>query len=92
MQSDSAPTFEETMANTPSPVYGSDGNAQTAESAQTEKAPETPPEDRFSHYLTLADGTTVKFNIGDDPNGPFPAEINGVPVIGARNATVGGPA
>jgi hypothetical protein len=82
------------MANTPSPVYGSDGQEQTDETEQKKAEQEKPtdPKDRFSHYLTLADGSNVRFNIGDDPNGPFPSEINGVPVIGARNATVGGPA
>ena len=29
-------------------------------------------QDSFSHYLRLADGRTVRFNVGDKPNDPFP--------------------
>ena len=51
---------------------------------------EQAPEDSFSHYLTLANGETVRFDVATN-DGAFPADWNGIPVVGARGSTVGGP-
>lgn len=49
------------------------------------------PEDAFSHYLRLADGRTVRYDVGDSPQGtPFPAVWNGVEVVGISHAVAPG--
>lgn len=46
---------------------------------------EEAPEDKFSHYLQLADGKTVRFAI--HPRNPvIPSEWNGVPVVRVHNS------
>lgn len=55
-----------------------------------EKGTQEAPKDAFSHYLTLADNTTVRYDVGDKPYDPFPSEWNGVPVVTVRNAMAPG--
>lgn len=51
---------------------------------------EEAPADAFSHYLTLADGKTVRFNVGDKPNDPLPTSFGGVPVASVNHAIPAG--
>lgn len=40
------------------------------------------PAGKHSHYLHLADGTTVRFAVDpENPNAPFPTSFNGVRVV-----------
>lgn len=51
------------------------------------KAP--PKGDKASHYLVLADGRHIGYQVDDNPDGPgapFPTEYDGVSVISVHNA------
>ena len=64
--------------------------SQNTQEQPAEAQPEEPQkgENEFSHYLQLANGEFRKFDAAD---GPVPANVNGVPVVTAYPATVGGP-
>jgi hypothetical protein len=47
---------------------------------------EEAPEDKFSHYLQLADGRTVRFAVSDRRPNDLPTSFNGVPVVNVHNA------
>jgi hypothetical protein len=49
---------------------------------------EEAPEDAFSHYLHLADGSTRRFNVGDNPHGTMPTTFgeDNIRVIGVYPA------
>jgi hypothetical protein len=56
---------------------------ETPPDAEQEEA----PEDNFSHYLTLANGQTVRYAVDERrPNAPLPTQFNGVPVAQVHNA------
>lgn len=57
---------------------------------QNEENDKEAPEDAFSHYLRLADGRTVRYDVGNDPHGPLPVVWNGVEVIGASHSVAPG--
>jgi N-acetyl-anhydromuramyl-L-alanine amidase AmpD len=52
-----------------------------------DKKQEKPPEgDAASHYLVLADGRHVGYQVDTEPYAPFPTEYDGVAVISVHNA------
>jgi hypothetical protein len=60
------------------PARNAGPNAQNVAQPQQEEAKdEEAPEDAFSHYLVLSDGTHVRYDVGNDPYAPFPSEWNG---------------
>lgn len=54
--------------------------------AKPQKQEKAPEGDQASHYLVLADGRHVGYQVGDDPYAPFPAEYDGVAVRSVHNA------
>lgn len=47
---------------------------------------EEAPEDKFSHYLELANGTTVRYAVPDRNPSYIPPAFNGVAVVRVHNA------
>ena len=84
----SEPTREELQARIAEMDKRDAAAKREADSTKDDEA----PEDAFSHYLTLADGSTVRYDVGNEGNGHvFPTEFNGVAVTGVRNAVGPGP-
>ena len=59
---------------------------ETPKNEKQDRRSNEAPENAFSHYLTLANGQTVRYDVGDKPYDPFPQEWEGVPVTSVRNA------
>lgn len=63
-----------------------DDRAAASKSSKNDSKEKPPEGDDASHYLVLADGRHIGFQVGDTPYAPFPAEYDGVAVISVHNA------
>lgn len=77
------PTEDEKRQKAAQAYYDATGHwpGQTPEKVEQKEA----PEDKFSHYLRLANGNTVRFAIHPRRQ-EIPSEWNGVPVVQVHNS------
>jgi hypothetical protein len=54
---------------------------------------QTEMQENYSHLLTMADGSVVKYAVDDlNPHAALPTQVDGVAVVSVAPATIGGPA